>query len=368
MTAGQIGSEVPFNMNQSKLIWGHRAFFAAIIAWYGFLGLGAMIWNQGGLTGTDKSQLLEIGIIGLIPLAGLILTFLGSPETYFRRITPIARYFAAYVFVKYGFSKLEGGQFYILDSELDKPMGSVSPLWLTWYFFSYSEIYGGIIAGVQIIGGILLVFQRTALLGACLLVPVAGNIILIDIFYGIHGPIPIILMLAAALFIVISERAPELIDLFWNNRSTVRVKWGGWVGRSIFFLFLVLNLGALAALKLHPPGTPLDGTWTMAEVHPNEVAAQVPPTIFFEKNRHFCVFKDRTGAYKKNEFEVDPKTQTISIWSLTGWDMDGSKTRGDKIFEGTYMLMGNVLQLRGAYGNDQATLLLVKKAPLIPGS
>lgn len=70
-----------------------------------------------------------------------------------RVANPVVRWFAALILIVYGFAKLNGAQFTILDSELDKPMGEVSGFWLTWYFFGYSGVYGNIIAIVQIAGG-----------------------------------------------------------------------------------------------------------------------------------------------------------------------------------------------------------------------
>jgi len=87
----------------------------------------------------------------------------------------IARYFAAFTILFYGFAKLNGSQFTILGSELDKPMGQVSGFWLTWYYFGFSRTYGNLIAGAQILGGVLLTFRKTTLLGACLLLPILGN-------------------------------------------------------------------------------------------------------------------------------------------------------------------------------------------------
>jgi hypothetical protein len=58
----------------------------------------------------------------------------------------IARYSAAFAILFYGFAKLNGSQFTVLGSELDKPMGQVSGFWLTWYYFGYSRIYGDLIA------------------------------------------------------------------------------------------------------------------------------------------------------------------------------------------------------------------------------
>src|SRR6185312_3237754 len=97
----------------------------------------------------------------------------------------IARYGAAFALLIYGFAKINGSQFTILDSELDKPMGHVSGFWLTWYFFGFSTFYGNFLALAQITGALLLTFRRTVLLGACLLAPILTNIVIIDIAYRI---------------------------------------------------------------------------------------------------------------------------------------------------------------------------------------
>ena len=83
----------------------------------------------------------------------------------------ILRFVVAFLVFTYGFAKLNGSQFTILDSELDKPMGQVSGFWLTWYYFGYSKFYGNLIALAQVLGGVLLMFRRTTLLGCCLLLP-----------------------------------------------------------------------------------------------------------------------------------------------------------------------------------------------------
>src|SRR5436190_16731703 len=101
------------------------------------------------------------------------------------RKPPAARWVAVALCLVYGFAKLNGAQFTILDSELTKPLGRVSGFWLTWYYFGFSPIYGSLIALVQIAGAILLAWPRTALVGALLLAPVMANIVLIDVFYRI---------------------------------------------------------------------------------------------------------------------------------------------------------------------------------------
>lgn len=56
---------------------------------------------------------------------------------------------------------------------------------IMWTFFGTTREYPLIIGSVQIIGAVLLIFQRTKIIGAILLTPVFINIILLDILYEI---------------------------------------------------------------------------------------------------------------------------------------------------------------------------------------
>lgn len=75
------------------------------------------------------------------------------------------RYYAAFTLLGYGFAKIMGAQFTVLDSQLDQPLKYISGFWLTWYYFGYSPVYSTVIALVQIGGAGLLCFRRTALVG-----------------------------------------------------------------------------------------------------------------------------------------------------------------------------------------------------------
>ncbi len=92
------------------------------------------------------------------------------------------RYYAAFTLLVYGFAKIMGAQFTVLDSQLAKPMGEVSGFWLTWYYFGYSPVYSAIVALTQIAGALLLCFRRTTPLGALVLIPVMVNIVCVDIW------------------------------------------------------------------------------------------------------------------------------------------------------------------------------------------
>ncbi len=58
---------------------------------------------------------------------------------------------------------------------------------LTWYYYGYSRTYALIIASVQILSGILLLFRKTERIGVILFLSFMINILLINYFYEIDG-------------------------------------------------------------------------------------------------------------------------------------------------------------------------------------
>ena len=266
----------------------------------------------------------------------------------------ILRYTVALLVINYGFAKLNGSQFTILDSELDKPMGQVSGFWLTWYYFGYSKFYGDLIALAQIIGGVLLMFPRTTLLGSCLLLPIIANIILVDVFYAIDlGALLVALFIEVALFVILWPHAKDLYDLFWvkqqslvtTKRSPRMATVGKYIVRVLLIVLPAIFTYWVANYNNRLP-TPIDGTWDVVEVSPNlEGTKDVPSVVFFERNRaYLCVFKGRDGSYEGHHFEVNANERTIGIWQ--NW-----LQKGAKLFDGSYDLSEQRIRLNGRYAN-----------------
>src|SRR5438045_2371271 len=87
-------------------------------------------------------------------------------------------------------------------------------------------------------------FRRTTLLGSCLLVPVIGNIILIDIFYGVHASALVVaLIILCALLFILANHFNELLNVFWvkQNVNFPKTKRHGLVlaGKGVFCLLLI---------------------------------------------------------------------------------------------------------------------------------
>ena len=93
-----------------------------------------------------------------------------------------ARFLLAWIFIRYGWGKLTGGQFGVSEEELLKPLKDTSLFRLSWYLFDHQPFKAFVGIG-QLICGILLLFRRTALLGAFIFIPIALTILIIDISF-----------------------------------------------------------------------------------------------------------------------------------------------------------------------------------------
>ena len=98
--------------------------------------------------------------------------------------------FRIYVFVfltTYALGKLTGGQFYtpetIPDEVAQLTLANANNFELGWTFMGRSYGYILFIGISQLIGSTMLLFRKTKLIGAAILVPILVNIIVFDIFF-----------------------------------------------------------------------------------------------------------------------------------------------------------------------------------------
>lgn len=248
----------------------------------------------------------------------------------------------AVLFMLYGFAKVTGSQFTVLDSRLATPLGDVSGFWLTWYFFGYSGLYKGFIALVEIVGGGLLVFRRTALAGALVLLPETVNIVLINIAFGVDlGATVVAIILAFGLLYLIGPHTRQLLAVVFVDHGSTRTARLATVCGVVLVGVLTFSYTYWIANFHNRSPTEVDGTWEVVG-EPTEGVSQV----FFERNRAWMVvFMDEDGELKQHHFEVEGGR--LRIWEE--W-----RFKGDLIAEGE--LTGpDIIELRFTNG-AQATL------------
>ena len=126
-----------------------------------------------------------------------------------------ARSLLAYTFISYGYHKLVGGQFGLTAAQAALPVGQLGLFKLSWYLFG-QEPFRSFVGVSQIIAGLLLLWNRTALLGALLLLPIAANVLVVDITY---------LKLLPAFQWRLSYYIGLVFLILWHYRQRMLVAW-----------------------------------------------------------------------------------------------------------------------------------------------
>lgn len=126
-----------------------------------------------------------------------------------------ARWYVFAMIWIYGFGKITGQQFYrqghLPETIANKTVSALSAFELAWTFFGYSSTYILFIGLSQLLGGILLLWNRSKLLGVAVLLPILLNIVVVDVVYEVGAATN------SALFYLILL----LFILYFNRRKVI---------------------------------------------------------------------------------------------------------------------------------------------------
>ncbi|HLW51744.1 MAG TPA: hypothetical protein VKW06_02785 [Candidatus Angelobacter sp.] len=138
-------------------------------------------------------------------------------DTYPRHLDWL-RYLSALLLFIYASSKLAGRQFTLPPETALRPVGSLTGYQLAWFYYSYSHVYAVILGLIQVAGGGLLLFRKTALLGAALMLPVMTNIVMINVFFRIAwGALGTSTFILASMLAVLWRHRQALVRVFWTG-------------------------------------------------------------------------------------------------------------------------------------------------------
>ncbi|MEP0264678.1 DoxX family membrane protein [Dokdonia sp.] len=146
------------------------------------------------------------------------------------------RWYLIFYMISYGWSKLTLSQFGVYDASiLEKPIKDIDSFYVTWHLYGRSTFFNISTGILEIIGGILLIFNRTVLIGTLLVLSILAQILIIDIAFttGVHGfalPIRISGMIMADLVILYYYK--EKIIIAWKNLTngiSTKFKYKWWV-------------------------------------------------------------------------------------------------------------------------------------------
>ncbi|MCO4820658.1 MAG: hypothetical protein KC469_01230 [Flavobacteriaceae bacterium] len=130
-------------------------------------------------------------------------------------IEMVCRLYVFFFIAFYGLGKILGAQFYtpdLIPAEIETmPINKIPDFDLAWVFMGRSYGYMLFIGIGELIGALLLLFNRTKLIGTLILIPIMVNVIVFDIFFlDEYGA------LASAIIYFIM-----LLIILWINKETV---------------------------------------------------------------------------------------------------------------------------------------------------
>ena len=130
------------------------------------------------------------------------------------------RYLSAFLLFTYGLSKLLGRQFTLPAEIALRPVGSLTGYQLAWFYYSYSHTYAVILGLIQLAAGALVLFRKSALLGAALTLPVITNILMINVFFHIAwGAMGTSAFIFASMLAVLWHSRHALVGVFWTDQE-----------------------------------------------------------------------------------------------------------------------------------------------------
>jgi uncharacterized membrane protein YphA (DoxX/SURF4 family) len=190
-------------------------------------------------------------------------------------VRAIVRLFLAFIFLAYSVAKLIGTQFIDSGPTLEKPVGDLSGFELTWVYFGYSKLFGWFVAGGQLTAAFFLLFDRTARLGAAILLPIAVNIVVVNFAFNISDGTKVVsvIYLAMNLFLIAGDcRAWKRV--LWDETADNpnRPRWVRWKALPVLKALAFLAVGLAAGVLLHglqesnTPTTPLTGDWQFESI------------------------------------------------------------------------------------------------------
>lgn len=166
----------------------------------------------------------------------------------------IVRVLLAFILISYGWAKINGGQFGVTPETMKLPLKEIDLFRLSWYLADH-EPFKSFVGISQILTAILLIFNRTAIFGAFMAIPIWANILIWDMtFMGLYTPftirLPFYLLLT---FLIIWHNRDKILPFLQAClKSTSNFKYPVWAYLMVPLFALCLEfIGALPSVIIN---------------------------------------------------------------------------------------------------------------------
>ena len=209
--------------------------FSTLTRWWAVKALHltgiAATWHRDGSGDTALNYLLCVTFLVVAAVGTAVWSALDRKRPHYRTLYAWLRFFVrlnvGIGMLQYGFYKLYPIQMQPPSmAVLTEPVGQMSPMTLLWTMLGFSPVYERVCGAAEVIGGLLILFRPTALVGAIISAFVMTNVVLYNVFFDVPVKLYAIHVLLMAMFVMLPDVKP-LWSFFVMNRAA---KLGGeWV-------------------------------------------------------------------------------------------------------------------------------------------
>lgn len=201
----------------------YRAFMDPFVSMVGWMAFRIDSENRPSGSGDTTFDWMQAFTVLLLAVAATaVWTWLGRKQTAYPRLQAWLRtyvcFFLAIFMLSYGAAKAIKAQFVFPSlAELLQPIGESSPMGLVWDFMGASTAYTMFTGVAEMLGGFLLAFRRTRLLGAMVSAGAMLNVLMLNLCFDVPVKLFSAHLLLMAVFLMLPD-LKRLADLFLFNR------------------------------------------------------------------------------------------------------------------------------------------------------
>lgn len=218
---------------------------------------------------------------------------------------------------------------------LNEPVGNMSPMTMLWSLIALNPLYQIVCGAAEVLGGVLILFRRTALAGALLSAFVMLNVLLFNLFFDVPVKLFAANLLLALVFIIVPDM-PALFRFFWLHQPAAPA--GVWVPPAsrrgfriatrvtelVFVVTFLVWMPVQMAIGWHgyrkatAAISPLRGGWHITTPSTALVSPeQQPITDLYVDSPTLVRARSRDGALWRTSLKASAKDHTGSIGVYT---------------------------------------------------
>jgi hypothetical protein len=217
---------------------------------------------------------------------------------------------------------------------LNETAGNMAPMTFLWNLIGLNPVYEIICGSAEVLGGILLLYRRTALAGALFSTFVVTNVVLYNFCYDVPVKLFAVNLLLACIFLALPD-ALSLCHFFWSHKPAASTT--AWVPpasrRAGRIAILVTEIVCAAAFLVVQPifmtigwhqlqvalrtPSPLVGAWHLDAFYPASGAfidpEGVPITDLYVAPSSRAYTRSTDGELWLSRVDLNPKIHTVRI-------------------------------------------------------